>query len=68
MATWRSSRFRDEANLEPLAAGWSAGFHAYWESLDKRWSLAAVLDQLHNDKKSSIYRHPVATLQAGLRY
>jgi tetratricopeptide (TPR) repeat protein len=68
MATWRSSRFRDEANLEPLSAGWSAGLHAYWESESKRWSVAAMVDQIHSDKKSSIYRHPVAQAQAAYRF
>jgi hypothetical protein len=68
MATWRSSRFRDEANAESLSAGWSAGLHAYWESGDKRWSLAAMIDQITSDRSSSLYRNPVAQAQAAYRF
>jgi hypothetical protein len=68
LLTYRSSRYQDEANLEPLSAGWSAGIHAYWESLDKRWSLGAVIDQLHSDKQSSIYRSPTAQVQGAYRF
>jgi len=68
MVTWRSHRFRDEANVEPLSAGWSGGLHAYWESLDKRWSLATVVDQIHSNKQSSIYRHPVVQFQGAYRF
>lgn len=68
LLTYRSSRYQDEANLEPLSAGWSAGFHAYWESADKRWSLAGVIDQLHSDKQSSIYRHSTVQVQGAYRF
>jgi len=67
-ATYRSQRYRDDANLEPLAGGWAFGLFAYWESEDKRWSVAASLDQVHSNKQSSIYRHPVAQLQAAYRF
>jgi len=68
VATWRSSRFRDEANTEPLSAGWAFGLHAYWESYDKRWSVGALVDHIHSDKQSSIYRHPVFLLQSAYRF
>jgi hypothetical protein len=68
LATYRSGRFQDEANTEPLTAGWSFGLHGYWESADKRWSLAAVVDNLHSDKQSSMYRHSTVNVQAGLRF
>ena len=68
MATYRSQRYRDDANLEPLSAGWAFGLFTYWESDDKRLSIAATLDQLHSNKQSSIYRHPVAQLQAAYRF
>jgi Flp pilus assembly protein TadD len=67
-ATYRSSRFRDEANLEPLSGGWAFGLQGYWESEDKRWSVAGVIDHLHSDKQSSIYRHPVVLVQAAYRF
>jgi tetratricopeptide (TPR) repeat protein len=67
-ATYRSSRYADEANTALLAAGWSFGLNAYWESEDKRWSVAGVLDQLHSDKQSSIYRYPVVQVQTTLRF
>jgi outer membrane receptor protein involved in Fe transport len=67
-ATYRSHRYRDDANLEPLTAGWGFGLFAYWESEDKRLSLAGSVDQLHSDKQSSIYRHSVAQLQGAYRF
>jgi len=66
--TYRSSRFRDEANTEPLTAGWAFGLNGYWESEDKRLSVGLVVDQLHSDKKSSIYRFSTATLQGIYRF
>jgi tetratricopeptide (TPR) repeat protein len=67
-ATYRSSRYGDEANLEPYSSGWGFGLQAYWESEDKRWSLVGAVDQLHSDKQSSIYRHPVVLIQAAYRH
>ncbi|MFM9972562.1 MAG: hypothetical protein ACKVQK_29640, partial [Burkholderiales bacterium] len=68
VATWRSSRFTDEANTTNLTAGWSAGAGVYWESEDKRWSVSTVLDQIHSRKQSSIYRHPTGVFQATYRF
>jgi hypothetical protein len=67
-ATYRSSRYMDEANTDRLSAGWAFGFAAYWESEDKRLSVGAALDQIHSDKKSSPYRHAVGRLQAAYRF
>ena len=67
-ATYRSSRYSDEANTALLTGGWAFGLQAYWESEDKKFSVSGVLDQLHSDKQSSIYRHPTALLQAGYRF
>lgn len=66
--TYRSSRFRDEANAEPLSAGWAFGLNGYWETSDKRLSLGLTIDQLHANKQSSIYQSPTATLQAVYRF
>jgi len=68
VATWRSRRFSDEANATRLSAGWAAGLGVYWESEDKCWSLSGVVDQIHSDKQSSIYRHATGVLQASVRY
>jgi tetratricopeptide (TPR) repeat protein len=68
VATWRSSRFIDEANATRLSAGWSAGLGAYWESMDKRWSVSGVIDQIHADNKTSLYRQPTGVLQATYRF
>jgi tetratricopeptide (TPR) repeat protein len=38
-AVWRSTRFRDEANLAPMPAGWDMTLKLHWESADKRWSV-----------------------------
>ena len=67
-ATYRSKRFADEANTERLSAGWTFGLQAYWESEDKRLSVGAVIDQVHSNKQSSVYRHPVAKVQAAYRF
>jgi hypothetical protein len=68
MLTWRSSRYQDERNLERLSSGYAFGFHAYWESVDKRWSAAFVIDQIHGSDSSSIYRDPLVQFQAAYRF
>lgn len=49
-ATYRSARFRDDTNLDPIRAGWSFGITGYWESMDKHHSIHLVLDNLLSDK------------------
>jgi tetratricopeptide (TPR) repeat protein len=52
-ATWRSERFRDDTNTELLHAGWAFAFTAYWESLDRRSSVEAIVGNLVADKQAS---------------
>lgn len=54
-ATWRSARFRDEANSadKRIEPGWIFGLSSYWESADKRWVAQAILDNLRRDRGSS---------------
>lgn len=68
MLTWRSSRWQDEANTERLDSGVAAGFHAYWESPDKRWSAAFVIDNITTNRDSSIYRNPTFQVQGAFRF
>ena len=53
-AVYRSERFKDDANTERLAPGWSLGLTAYWESSDKRQSVQAILDNLLSDKAAAV--------------
>lgn len=52
-ATYRSTRYRDDTNLDPIKAGWSFGFTAYWETADKKSSVQAILDNLLTDQKNA---------------
>ena len=52
-ATYRSSRFTDEANLLRLAAGWNYGVAANWESSDKRLNVQAALLNIRANKQAS---------------
>ena len=45
-AAYRSTRYRDDANLDPMGAGWSFGLTAYWETADKRSAVQVILDNL----------------------
>ena len=45
-AAYRSQRYRDDVNLDPIRSGWAFGFSSYWESADKRSILQASLDNL----------------------
>ncbi|MBI5275658.1 MAG: tetratricopeptide repeat protein [Burkholderiales bacterium] len=66
-ATWRSERFRDDANLQPLAAGWQFGFTAYWESLDRRHSMQALLGNLLPRRDAGHDRDPKLVVRYALR-
>ncbi|MDB5871239.1 MAG: TonB-dependent receptor [Ramlibacter sp.] len=50
-ASYRSARYRDDTNLDPIRAGWNFGLTAYWESADKHHSVHLILDNLlpHKD-------------------
>lgn len=50
-AVYRSTRYRDDTNLDPIKAGWSFGFTAYWETADKESSVQAILDNLLPDSR-----------------
>jgi Flp pilus assembly protein TadD len=49
-ASFRSSRFRDDTNLDQIRAGWAFGLTAYWESADKHHSVHGILDNLLSDR------------------
>jgi len=68
VATYRSSRYSDENNTNLLTGGLAFGLQAYWESEDKRLSAGGLINHIHSDKQSSIYRHPVVQLQAAYRF
>jgi hypothetical protein len=67
-ATWRSRRFRDEQNLQPLNAGWAFGFTVYWESADKRSSIQGILDNLLSDKGAGVDNKSHLTLRYSYRF
>ena len=67
-ATHRSSRYSDEANTVPLNPGWNLELRSYWESLDKRWSLEAVAQNLHADKAAAATRSAILGLQVLHRF
>lgn len=52
-AVYRSSRYRDDANLDPIEAGWSFGVMAYWETVDKKSSVQAIADNLLLDSDTA---------------
>jgi len=52
-AVYRSTRYRDDTNLDPIRAGWSFGLTAYWETADKKSSVQAILDNLLPDAKNA---------------
>ena len=52
-AVYRSTRYRDDVNIDPIKAGWAFGFTAYWETADKKSSVQAILDNLLSDFKTA---------------
>ncbi|HIJ90374.1 MAG: tetratricopeptide repeat protein [Desulfobulbaceae bacterium] len=52
-AVYRSMRYRDDANLDPIEAGWSFGLTAYWETTDKKSSIQAIVDNLLLDSNTA---------------
>ena len=67
-AIYRSARYRDDSNLEPLAGGWAFGLSAYWETADKRSSVQAILDNLLSDRKSAVEPDPHLMLRYTHRF
>ena len=68
MVTYRSTRYQDEENSERLNKGLTFGFSAYWESADKRWSAAFVIDHVPSSGDATIYRDPLVQFQAAYRF
>ena len=67
-ATYRSARFKDDLNKEPLRSGWSFGLSAYWETADKRSSLQVVLDNVLSDALAGIQPDPHLVLRYTARF
>lgn len=68
-ATYRSTRYRDDTNLDPIRAGWSFGLTAYWETADKKSSVQAILDNLLPDMRSAdMQPYPHLVLRYAYRF
>ena len=65
--TYRSKRFEDDVNLEPVRAGWAFGFTVYWESADKRHGMQALIDNLLSRSRASVDRDPHVLLRYSYR-
>jgi Flp pilus assembly protein TadD len=57
-ATYRTSRYRDDTNLDRLSAGWNFGFTAYWESEDKHSTVHLIADNLLPNRDAGHHRDP----------
>ncbi len=53
--TWRSVRYRDETNVDPLPQGWDARVNLFVESRDKRWALEAFGYNLLKKEASDVF-------------
>lgn len=51
----RSARFKDEANIQALNAGWNGAFDLYWQPRDKRWLFRVSADDAFDRNKSTQY-------------
>ncbi|HVZ45658.1 MAG TPA: tetratricopeptide repeat protein [Ramlibacter sp.] len=67
-ATWRSLRYRDDRNLDPIHAGWAFAFTAYWESLDRHSIVEAILGNLAAHKNAVNDRDAHITLRYAYRF
>lgn len=67
-ATWRSERFRDDANTMALRAGWVFNFTVYWESIDKRSIVQAIVGNLLPEKAAALEPDPKVTLRYAYRF
>jgi hypothetical protein len=54
-AVYRTRRFADAANLQPLAPGWDAQLDAFMETADKRWSVEAFAGNLLKKEASDTF-------------
>lgn len=68
ISTYRSSRYQDEANTQPLAAGWNFGLRSGCESIDKSWAFEVIAKNLHANKKSASAHSASLTAQMLYRF
>jgi tetratricopeptide (TPR) repeat protein len=54
-AVYRSRRFADAANAQPLAPGWDAQLDAFIETADKRWSVEGFAGNLLKKDASDVF-------------
>jgi tetratricopeptide (TPR) repeat protein len=59
----RSERYRDEANLMPLQAGWNGACDLFWQSRDKRWLFRVSADDAFDENTSTQY-----TAEVGIKF
>ncbi|HUP30773.1 MAG TPA: FecR domain-containing protein [Usitatibacter sp.] len=55
LATYRTRRFADDMNLQPLPAGWDAQVTVFVETPDKRWALEAFASNLLKKETSDTF-------------
>ena len=55
LATYRTRRFADEVNLQPLPAGWDAQVTVFVETPDKRWAVEAYAANLLKKETSDTF-------------
>jgi len=67
-ATFRTERFKDEDNLQPMTAGWSFGLTAYWEDPTKHHSVQFILDNVLARKRAGPYPDPHLLLRYAYRF
>ncbi len=51
----RSSRYKDEANLSRLDAGWSGAADLFWQSSDKQWLFRLSVDNAFDRNNTTQY-------------
>jgi hypothetical protein len=67
-ATYRTRRYRDQENLEPLLPGWNAGANMYWETADKRDVVQMIVDNLVTDGRSALHDKPAFSFRYTHRF
>lgn len=67
-AAYRSRRYRDDVNLDPIRSGWAFGFTSYWESADKRSTVQASLDNLLTRASAGVIPDKRLMLRYGYRF
>jgi hypothetical protein len=54
-SAWRSERFSDAANLQPVPQGWDTRVNVFVESADKRWAVEAYAYNLMKKEASDVF-------------